>query len=156
MAGLPIFESRTYEQTDNMALKRRYAMPQVITKDGGDGYFSAGPEGGTPKEFIIGSSREGALVNYATWLLGQVRAGRLKYEYARRHKGAAWPACPVCGRAYAIFGQNLGDSPVPGAVQYEEASDEDVLAWAEEANAAGENYVTCTECYELEETKGDA
>lgn len=126
-------------------------MPQVITREC-EGFFSAGPKGGTPKEFIIGSSPEGALVNYATWLLGQVRVWRLKYEFTRRHNGKDWPACPVCRKSYALYGHNLGDFPVHGSVQYDTATDEEVLAWAEEASAGGEGYLTCTECFE--ETEG--
>lgn len=127
----------------------------IVKKDETDGFFSAGPEGGTPKQFIIGSSPEGALINYATWLYGQVRAYRLRYEYARRHIGAAWPLCPVCKRDYAIFGHNLGDFPVHGSVQYDTATDEEVLAWAEEAASAEDaDYLTCVECFE--DTEGGA
>jgi len=93
-----------------MANQKENAMEIITTQDSDDGYFAAGPEGGTPKEFIIGNSPEGALKNYAGWLFGQVRAYRLRYEFAHRHQGQAWPACSVCGLEYAIFGHNW---PVP-------------------------------------------
>lgn len=122
----------------------------VVIKDPVDGFFSAGPEGGTPKQFIIGSSPEVALQNYAGWLYGQVRAYRLRYEYARRHGGAAWPACPVCQRDYGLFGHNLGNFPIHGSLQYETATDEEVLGWAEEA-IGDAGFLTCVECYSTEE-----
>ena len=40
----------------------------IVVTDAKDGYCSAGPEGGTPRKFIIGSSPEVALKNYAGWL----------------------------------------------------------------------------------------
>lgn len=125
-------------------------MAEIVVRDCGDGYFAAGPKGGTPKQFIIGSSPEVALRNYAGWLYGQVRAYRLRYEYARRHEGAVWPACPVCKRDYGIFGHNLGDFPVHGGVQYDTATDEEVLNLAEQATGDA-GFLTCVECYSTEE-----
>ena len=130
-------------------------MAEIVVRNSGDGYFAAGPEGGTPKQFIIGSSADVALRNYAGWLYGQVRAYRLRYAFAKAHGGAAWPACAVCGRDYALYGHNLGNFPVHGGVQYDTATDEEVLRWAEEA--AEQDSLTCTECYsEQEETTATA
>lgn len=122
---------------------------EIIINDCGDGYPSAGPKGGSPKEFIIGSSPEVALKNFAGWLYDNRRTWQLKYEFARRNGGAAWPACPVCGREYGLYGQNLGDFPIHGGAKYEAASDEEVLRWAEEV-AGDPGSFTCD--YHYDET----
>ena len=106
-------------------------MEKIVVRENGGGYFAAGLESGA-ESMIIGSSPEGALKNYAEWLLEDRRAWRLRYQYAKRNGGQTWPVCPVCGREYALHRHNM----------VEEA----IITEAEQAAQEGPSWLLCVEC----------